>query len=350
MSRVKALEWVGDALRLLDQRVLPLQERYLECRTVDEVIHAIRAMVVRGAPAIGIAAAYGAVLSEMQHGPNPEAILQDLDRLAAARPTAVNLAWALALMRREVLKRSANDLPVVLLTAAQGIHREDLEGNYEMARLGAEVLATSTVRPFAVLTHCNTGSLATSGHGTALGVIRSAWQQGLISQVHADETRPWLQGSRLTAWELRQDGIPVSLNADAAAGWLMAQGKVKWVIVGADRITSNGDVANKIGTYGLAVLARHHKVKFMVVAPSSTIDLRTPSGSQIEIEHRNGSELTKVMGQLIAPENVGTCNPVFDVTPAALVDVLVTEKGVVWAPDARGISALMALSPERAQR
>lgn len=330
---VQALRWVGHALILLDQRLLPQQERYLECQDAAAVADAIRQMVVRGAPAIGIAAAYAVVLSARQHGANLAALRFDMQSLQAARPTAVNLGWAVEQMAR-VVEGYANDaeLPSRLLARAIELHDADLHANYRMAELGAAILAREPVRPFSVLTHCNAGSLATTGHGTALGVIRTAWQQGVISHVHADETRPWLQGSRLTAWELQRDGIPVTLNADVSAAWLLAQGKVRWIIVGADRITANGDVANKIGTYGLAILARHHRVKLMVVAPTSTVDMSLNSGRQIEIEHRPGHEVCELAGQRMAPFGVPALNPVFDVTPANLVDVIVTEKGVVHAP------------------
>jgi methylthioribose-1-phosphate isomerase len=343
MAQVSALAWTGQSLRLLDQRVLPLQERYLECVDADDVAQAIRAMVVRGAPAIGIAAAYGAVLSARLHGADTAAIQGDLDTLQAARPTAVNLMWAVARMRRLVLAEAPKQLASCLLAEAQTMHRSDYDDNLVMARFGADVLATTSVRPFSVLTHCNAGSLATAGHGTALGVIRTAWQRGLIAHVHVDETRPWLQGSRLTAWELMQEDIPVSLNADSAAAWLLARGEIRWVIVGADRITACGDVANKIGTYGLAILARYHRVRVMVVAPTSTVDLHTKSGQDIEIEHRSSDELGLVSGQRIAPVGVAAENPVFDVTPARLIDVLVTEKGVLWQPDAAGMQRLMSV-------
>ena len=220
------------------------------------------------------------------------------------------------------------------------IHEEDLSSNETMAQLGAEVLAREAIRPFPVLTHCNTGSLATGGWGTALGVIRQGAEQGIISMVYADETRPWLQGARLTAWELMQDGVPVTLNADSAAAWLMQNKGVRWVIVGADRITENGDVANKIGTYGLAIMARYHGCRFMVVAPSSTVDMQCASGRDIEIEMRAAKEVCELAGRRVAPENCAAVNPVFDVTPASLVDVIVTEKGVISQPTKTKMRAL----------
>lgn len=343
MSEVQALRWSGDALVLLDQRLLPHREHYLQCHDARAVADAIRQMVVRGAPAIGIAAAYAVVLSARQHGSNLIAIRQDMSYLHAARPTAVNLSWAIEQMASELARVDCHaDLPSQLLTRAMVLHESDLQANFRMAELGAAILSHEPIRPFSVLTHCNAGSLATTGHGTALGVIRTAWQRGLIGCVHADETRPWLQGARLTAWELQREGIPVMLNSDVSAAWLMAQGSIRWVIVGADRIAANGDVANKIGTYGLAILARHHRIKFMVVAPTSTIDMATASGRQIEIEHRPGHEVCEFSGQSTAPIGVPAINPVFDVTPADLVDVIVTEKGVVHAPNVGKLIALMA--------
>lgn len=342
IGSVLALRWSGDSLILLDQRALPLRESYIECLSLGAVIDAIKQMVVRGAPAIGIAAAYASVLSAKTHQGNMTAILQDLDRLQDARPTAVNLRWAVAQMRALVQSLGAcSRLESSLLQRALELHEADLRDNHRMAELGAEVLAREPLRPFSVLTHCNTGSLATTGHGTALGVIRTAWQQGWIKHVHADETRPWLQGSRLTAWELARDGIPVSLNADASAAWLLSQGAIRWIIVGADRITAAGDVANKIGTYGLAILARHHRVKFMVVAPTSTVDMSIKSGRSIEIEQRPGAEVCELAGRRMAPPGMRAVNPVFDVTPAFLIDVIVTEKGVVTQPNERKMRALM---------
>jgi methylthioribose-1-phosphate isomerase len=327
---IQPIRWQGDHLSLLDQRLLPAEARYLAARSAGEVAQAIHDMAVRGAPAIGIAAAYGVVLAA-QAGADLQAALQALE---ASRPTAVNLHWALARMRGRI---SAGADAAQLLAEAQAIHAEDLAMNRRMGELGAALFQ----QPVSVLTHCNTGALATGGHGTALGVIRSAHAAGLLKNVYAGETRPWLQGARLTAWELQQEDIPAQLIADGAAGALMAHGRVDWVIVGADRVAANGDVANKIGTYALAVLARHHGLKFMVVAPSSTVDLATPDGAAIPIEERSARELTEFRGQRIAPEGFPALNPVFDVTPAKLVDVLVTERGVVHAPDAAGVARMM---------
>lgn len=302
---------------------------------------AIRDMAVRGAPAIGIAAAYGVALAgAARYAASPggweQDIEQDLALLAASRPTAVNLFWALERMRG-VIKHTSGDPTQALLAEANKIREEDIAANQHMGQLGAALLGGQN----GVLTHCNTGSLATGGYGTALGVIRTAYAQGKITQVYAGETRPWLQGARLTAWELLQEHIPVTLIADAAAAALLRLGTVQWVIVGADRIAANGDVANKIGTYSLAVAARHHGVKFMVVAPASTIDMKVLSGADIPIEVRAAAEVLTLNGQTIAPAGAGAWNPAFDVTPADLVDALVTERGVVLRPDREKMIELM---------
>ena len=333
-DRIRAIRWQDDALVLLDQRLLPARIDCLYLQTVDEVVRAIADMVVRGAPAIGIAAAYGVVLAVRAHyRRQPErwqtGIREDLARLAAARPTAVNLVWALRRMER-IIAGLQGDPEERLLAEARAIHEEDIAANHRMGELGAALLRES---PGAVLTHCNTGSLATGGYGTALGVIRSGFTAGLIDKVYAGETRPWLQGARLTAWELVQDGIPVTLLADSAASHLLRQGEVRWVIVGADRIAANGDVANKIGTYNLAVSARHHGVRFMVVAPTSTIDMSLTGGRAIPIEQRGPEELLTLSGRPIAAPGADAWNPVFDITPAELIDALVTERGVVLQPD-----------------
>ena len=341
---MSAIAWRDGALELLDQRVLPrtsVRRRYTECAAVAE---AIRAMVVRGAPAIGVAAAYGVVLAARKRfADSPatwrERIEPDLDRLAAARPTAVNLGWALDRMRRAMDDvASAIDPEPALLGAARAMHAEDIAANRRMGELGAALIESRCE----VLTHCNAGALATAGYGTALGVVRAAHAAGRIARVYAGETRPWLQGARLTAYELVEAGIPVSLIADSAATWAMRQGHVGWVIVGADRIAANGDVANKIGTYSLAVSARHHGVRFMVVAPTSTIDPDCASGDDIPIESRRTDELLSHAGHRVAPDGAGAWNPVFDVTPAALVDALVTERGVVEAPNRHRIARLLA--------
>ena len=338
-----ALLWRDDRLYLLDQRLLPRREVFIECCDVQTTAEAIRAMVVRGAPAIGIAAAYGMVLAARDRYARDragwrEALQADMQILAAARPTAVNLFWAIARLRERAAGLGDGDPVPALLGEAMAMHRQDRADNQRMGGFGAELI----VGPTAVITHCNTGGLATGGWGTALGVIRSACQQGKISMVYADETRPWLQGARLTAWELARDAIPVKLMADSAAAARMAAGGVGWVIVGSDRIAANGDVANKIGTYGLAVAARHHGVKFMVAAPTSTIDTQTPDGAAIPIEERPAEEVLQCAGQRTAAEGVGAWNPVFDVTPAALVDAIVTERGVIERPDRARLAAHMA--------
>ncbi len=336
---IRAMRWAEDRLQLLDQRRLPREEVWLDCRSAAEVADAIREMVVRGAPAIGITAAFGVVLSAMSHAGAADlsaAMEPDFRRLADARPTAVNLFWALERMRR--ILESVPDEPVAaLLDEARAIHDEDIAANYRMGELGAAFIEAGS----GVLTHCNTGSLATGGFGTALGVIRQAWHERRLAHIFADETRPWLQGARLTAWELLQDGIPVDLLVEGAAAALMHTGRVQWVIVGSDRIAANGDVANKIGTYSLAVNARHHGVKFMVVAPSSTVDLDTPHGTDIPIETRDPAEVLQLAGQPIAADGAGAWNPVFDVTPAELVDVIVTERGVVERPTATKMLEMM---------
>ncbi len=332
-DRIRPIRWTGEALELLDQRKLPFATEYLLCRTSDEVADAIHALAVRGAPAIGIAAAWGVVLAgrEIEAGNADEAaaaLQPALQRLNAARPTAVNLAWALARMRA-ALARADGDWRAALEREARAIDTEDLAANRRMGTLGASLIPHGS----GVLTHCNTGSLATAGFGTALGVIRAGVAQGRIDHVYAGETRPWLQGARLTVWELQQDGIDATLIADSAASHLMKSGKVQWVVVGADRICANGDTANKIGTYQLAIAARHHGVKFMVVAPSSTVDMDTPSGDAIHIEERDPGELHAVGGNRTAAEGIAAWNPVFDVTPHDLIDVIVTEKGVIERPD-----------------
>jgi methylthioribose-1-phosphate isomerase len=338
-----AIVWHDGRLYLLDQRYLPETADFIPCESAAAVAQAIGSMVVRGAPAIGIAAAYGVALAGRaafeHHGRAWRTHLDsDLKRLAASRPTAVNLFWAIRRMRSLIESLGEGDPAADLLAAAHSIHAEDRTANRRIGELGAALIT----RPTSVVTHCNAGALATGGYGTALGVIRSASAHGRILRVYANETRPWMQGSRLTAWELHHSHIPVVVQTDGAAASLLAEGKVDWVIVGSDRIAANGDVANKIGTYGLAILARYHRVGFMVAAPTSTIDLSLASGAEIPIEERAPGEVLSCAGQTLAPLGVDARNPVFDVTPAALVDAIVTERGVVLAPDADKIRALMA--------
>jgi methylthioribose-1-phosphate isomerase len=317
---VEPIRWRGDALELLDQRLLPESLSYVQCRTAEDVAKAIRDMAVRGAPAIGCAAAFGVVL-----GSGSEKSFQVL---AQSRPTAVNLFWALERMR------SAKDLEA----EARAIFEEDLAANRAMGRHGA-ALVPERAR---ILTHCNAGALATAGYGTALGVVRAAAESGKRVSVIADETRPYLQGARLTAWECVQEGIPCTLVTDGMAGHLMSCGEVDLVIVGADRIAANGDVANKIGTYMLAVLARRHRLPFYVAAPLSTFDPKLPDGSQIPIEERPADEVTGYRGTRWAPQGVAVRNPAFDVTPAELVTAIVCEKGVLRGPNRERIQSMIS--------
>ena len=342
-SNIQPIRWSGNKLELLDQRLLPVQEEYIPYDDVNAVATAIRDMVVRGAPAIGITAAYGIVLAARNRYAQSasewkQAIETDLDILAQSRPTAVNLFWAIERMRGIILGIEAGvDPEPILLAEAKRIHEEDITACQRMGDLGAELIQEKC----GILTHCNAGALATGGYGTALGVIRSAHRDGKVERVYADETRPWMQGARLTAWEMVHENIPVTLQAEGAAGHLMKLGKVKWVVVGSDRIAANGDVANKIGTYNLAVLARYHGVKFMVVAPTTTVDMNIAYGENIPIEQRSPDEVLSLAGQRIAAEGAEAWNPAFDVTPAELVDVIVTEKGVVLAPDTDKMAVMM---------
>ena len=341
-DRIRPIRWTGEALELLDQRRLPFEVAYETCSTSDEVAAAIHALTVRGAPAIGISAAWGVVLAardiDATDGADALAKLEPaMQRLNAARPTAVNLAWALARMR-SALKGAGSDWRDVLDREARAIETEDLAANRGMGAMGAALIAPGS----GVLTHCNTGSLATAGFGTALGVIRAGVAQERIARVFAGETRPWNQGARLTVWELQQGGIDATLIADAAASHLMKTGQVQWVVVGADRICANGDTANKIGTYQLAIAARHHGVKFMVVAQSSTVDMATACGDLIEIEERDPAELLAHRGERTVADGIDAWNPVFDVTPHDLIDAIVTERGVVEKPDAASMRALFA--------
>ena len=338
----QAIAWKNDKLVLLDQRKLPTVVEFIECKRIDDVIAAIKDMVVRGAPAIGLTAAYGVVIAARSRLKDTAATWKkdleaDMRALAKARPTAVNLQWAIRRMQDAIENIGENDVVAKLLQVAQQMHVDDVSANKTLSDFGAELLANDAK----VITHCNAGALATGGYGTALGVIRSAHAKNKITAVYADETRPWFQGTRLTAWELLQDNIPVTLICDSAAASLMQQKNISWVIVGADRVASNGDVANKIGTYSLAVMAKQHQVKFMVAAPTSTIDMNIASGKEIEIEERLQSEVTTVQDQDFGPEQVQVWNPVFDITPAELVSVLVTEKGVVVQPTKARIEQLM---------
>jgi len=344
LNKVETLRWRDGRLELIDQRLLPARFEYVSCTNALEVAEAIRAMVVRGAPAIGCAAAFGIALEALRHRQGTRkqfdaALDAAFKTLAASRPTAVNLFWALGRMRT-VLEAAVRDDPgaaaAKLAEAALEVFRADIENNRAIGRAGAELVPDGA----RILTHCNAGALATAGHGTALGVIRSARDQGKRISVIAGETRPFLQGARLTAWEMVQENIPVTLITDNMAGRLMHLGEIDLVIVGADRVAANGDVANKIGTYTLAVLAARHHLPFYVAAPLSTIDVSIADGNAIPIEERSAAEVTGYGELRWAPEGVRVLNPAFDVTPADLITAIVTEKGIVAKPDAAKIRGL----------
>ncbi len=344
-EKVKAIDWRDGALYLLDQRVLPGVQAWVACTSAAAVAEAIRSMVVRGASAIGISAAYGLVLAararHAEGGDWQAAWEEDYALLADSRPTAANLFWALGRMRSRLDHLKSHADPLAALEAeALLIHESDREANLTMAQLGVDLIRKHQGNAQAILTHGNAGALASGGFGTALGVIRAAFLEGMVERVYANETRPWLQGSRLTAWELAGEGIPVSVNADSAGAHILKTKGVTWVVVGADCIAANGDVASKIGTYQLAVCAMHHGVRFMVVAPSSSIDMLLASGDDIALEERDGAELLDVGGQRLGAD-VQVFNPVFDITPADLIDVIVTEKGVVERPDTAKMAKLM---------
>ncbi|PWB36034.1 S-methyl-5-thioribose-1-phosphate isomerase [Pseudomonas sp. SDI] len=340
-EKVTAIDWRDGALYLLDQRALPVAQDWRVYHDAAGVAEAIRTLVVCGAAAIGISAAYGLVLAlraRLAQGDDWErALEEDFELLGEARPSAVNLFWALNRMRERLLRLKAGDDVLAIMEAeAIAIHQSDREANLTMAQLGAELIRKHQGSEQAVLTHGNAGALASGGVGTALGVIRAAYLEGMIERVYVDETRPWLQGARLSAWELAQEQVPVTVNADSAAAHLMKTKGLTWVIVGAERIAANGDVVSKIGTYQLAVSAMHHGVRFMVVASSSSLDMNLPSGDDVLIEERDGSELLEFDGL-----QVDVFNPVFDVTPADLIDVIVTEKGIVERPDIVKLAQLM---------
>jgi methylthioribose-1-phosphate isomerase len=333
---INTLEWTPEGVRFIDQTRLPLEEVYVTCRNYQEVGKAIQEMVVRGAPAIGVAAAMGIALGIQQsNAKDKQSLRADFDQMAktmaATRPTAVNLFWAIRRMQEKfesVAGQGIDQIRNNLIQEAQQMYLEDIAANQAMGRYGATLMPSSG----GVLTHCNAGALATCGYGTALGVIRAAVESGKKIHVFADETRPFLQGARLTAWELIKDGIQTTVIADNMAGAMMKQGKIKAVVVGADRIAANGDVANKIGTYTVAVLAKEHAIPFYVAAPWSTIDLNTATGEQIPIEQRSPKEVTHHGGKQMAPDGALVENPAFDVTPAAYVTAIVTERGIARAP------------------
>ncbi|NKB90257.1 MAG: S-methyl-5-thioribose-1-phosphate isomerase [Acidobacteria bacterium] len=339
---IEPIRFTADTLLLLDQRLLPEREEWLELRSTEDAIVAIRDLVVRGAPAIGVTAAYGLVLGARQlPKTRPEFDTGFAELCAAmceARPTAINLAWAVDRLQQIVGKMPAaavDEVLAALLAESERIQVADLDANRTMGRHGAALLGDQAT----VLTHCNAGALATAGYGTALGVVRAAVELGKKIQVLADETRPYLQGARLTAWELQRDDIPCTVIADNMSGYMMQTGAVDAVVVGSDRIAANGDVANKIGTYMVAVLAREHGIPFYVAAPTSTIDLGVANGTEIPIEERDGDEVVVIGGQRIAPVGISAAYPAFDVTPARLVDAIITEQGVARAPYTESLRA-----------
>jgi methylthioribose-1-phosphate isomerase len=340
--KTKTMEWTGNSLRLLDQRKLPFIEEYVECKTHEEVAHAIKEMIVRGAPAIGVTAAFGYVLGfrEYRSGDLKEWMKRVKEVLSRTRPTAVNLFWALNRMEKVFLENLKNEnLEEILEEEALKMAYEDIETNRAIGRNGAELIEDGST----ILTHCNAGALATVDYGTALGVIRAAVEAGKRVRVFADETRPYLQGARLTAWELMKDGIEVYVITDNMAGWLMKRGMIDAVVVGADRIALNGDTANKIGTYSLAVLAKRNNVPFYVAAPISTIDPTIKSGDEIPIEERRAEEVTHCGGNRIAPEGVKVLNPAFDVTENSLITAIITEKGVIKPPFEENIKKILGV-------
>ena len=345
---IQTLEWTDAGVRFIDQTKLPTEERYVTCRTCEQVADAIRNMVVRGAPAIGVSAAMGIALGmKNSKAENVGELKQEFDQccetIRKTRPTAVNLFWAIRRMQdkfESLRVRPLGQIKQALIAEAQRMHAEDIAANQAMGQFGATLMPAGG----AVLTHCNAGALATCGYGTALGVIRAAVEQGKKIHVYADETRPFLQGSRLTAWELMKDGIPTTVISDNMAGAMMKAGKIGAIVVGADRIAANGDVANKIGTYTVAVLAKENNVPFYVAAPFSTIDLETTDGSKIPIEQRNPAEVTHIAGKQMTPDGVQIENPAFDVTPAKYVTAIVTERGIARTPYSESLARLAGQS------
>ena len=345
MSMIKTLEWTDAGVRFIDQTKLPTEEVYVTCCTYDEVANAIKIMIVRGAPAIGVAAGMGIALGVRDSKASTVEELRSefahiCEVLGATRPTAVNLFWAIRRMQNKfagLQSKSIEQIKQELIAEAQRMYVEDIAANEAMGKHGAVLLPSSG----GVLTHCNAGALATAGYGTALGVIRAAVSSGKKLHVFADETRPFLQGSRLTAWELMKDNIPTTLISDNMAGTIMRQGKINAVVVGADRIAANGDVANKVGTYTVAILAKEHGIPFYVAAPISTVDLQTPDGAKIPIEQRAPTEVTHLAGKQIAPDGVQVENPAFDVTPHQYVTAIITERGVARAPYSESLKALV---------
>jgi methylthioribose-1-phosphate isomerase len=341
---IHTLEWTDQGVRFIDQRKLPTEETYVTATTPEQVADIIQTMVVRGAPAIGVAAAMGIALAAKNSKAESTADLKrELDEasdvIGKSRPTAVNLFWAIQRMKEKferVRIRPVAQIKNDLIEEAQRMHAEDIAANQAMGRHGATLMPSQG----GVLTHCNAGALATAGYGTALGVIRAAVEQGKKIHVYADETRPFLQGARLTAWELMKDNVPTTVISDNMAGAMMRQGRIEAVVVGADRIAANGDVANKIGTYTVAVLAKEHDIPFYVAAPISTVDLACPDGSKIPIEQRNIKEVSHIAGKQMVPDGVSIENPAFDVTPAKYVTAIITERGLARAPYAESLAEL----------
>jgi methylthioribose-1-phosphate isomerase len=340
---VETIEWTSEGVVMIDQTRLPRETVYVTCRNYVEVADAIRNMIIRGAPAIGVAAAMGVAIGALKARDIAAEMPTICETLAKTRPTAVNLFWAIDRMRRlyqSLQGAGAEQIRERLVTEAQLIKQEDIAINEAIGRNGAGLVPDNKT----VLTHCNAGALATAGYGTALGVIRAAVESGKKIDVFADETRPFLQGARLTAWELQQDGINTTVITDNMAGHFLKSGRIGCVVVGADRIAANGDVANKIGTYSVAVLAKENKVPFYVAAPISTLDLSLASGDQIPIEERAAAEVTHVQGVPLAPDGIGVANPAFDVTPNRYVTAIITERGVASAPYTETLKALMEKS------
>ncbi len=339
---IEAIEWLGNKLRILDQSKLPQEQSFLDLDDYRDVVSAIVEMKIRGAPTIGVTAAYGIALGAQGiKTADKEDFLSELNQVmqtfAAARPTAVNLFYAIDRMKKAVAKDSnISQIKSALIEEAKHVHEEEIESTRRLSQSGAELIEDG----FTILTHCNAGPLATTGYGTALGVIKAAQEQGKKISVIATETRPLLQGARLTTWELKQMGIPVTLITDSMAGYFMSRGKIDCVIVGADRIAANGDVANKIGTYTVAVLAKENNVLFYVAAPTSTVDLSLASGAEIPIEERNPEEVTHIQGVRIAPEGIKAANPAFDVTPHNYISAIITEKGIIEEPYKKGLEQI----------
>jgi methylthioribose-1-phosphate isomerase len=347
---IQTLEWTDNGVRFIDQTKLPTEETYVTCKSYKQVADAIRTMIVRGAPAIGVAAAMGIAIGVKDSkaesvGELKRELDQISDVIGQTRPTAVNLFWAIARMKEkfeQLRVRPISQIKDGLIEEAKRMHAEDIAANQAMGRHGATLMPSSG----GVLTHCNAGALATAGYGTALGVIRAAIEAGKKIHVYADETRPFLQGSRLTAWELMKDGIPTTVISDNMAGAMMRQGKIGAIVVGADRIAANGDVANKIGTYSVAVLAKENGIPFYVAAPISTVDLNCPDGSRIPIEQRNPKEITHIAGKQMVPDGVSIENPSFDVTPAKYVAAIITERGIAREPYGESLRTLSGIENE----